>query len=225
MLNAVEPLGRPEHPRAARSSARTLRRSASLSRAITGDASFRFSPETSSLRTETGGRAGRRVRSPPATARIFVSVVYDRAAGNAFLCGFESSERWWGRVEIDAAGPGAAAWKIGFDGGDLQVAPGEEIDLESIVLRAGPDPLALLETYADDVARPHVAGGPRAAGILVQLVPIPPGGDRGPDGRDRPHGGPRLKPLGLRVIEADLGWEAGGELRAPMRTTRVSPRP
>ncbi len=140
----------------------------------------------------------------------FVSVVYDRTTKNALLCGFEGSERWWGKVEIDASTPGGAAWKIGFDGGDLAVNRGETIAFEPVVFLTGKDPWRLLELYADDVARLHPAPPlpapppvswcswyPYRLGVTEERVL-----------ETARIAAARLKPLGLKVIEIDLGWQA-----------------
>jgi hypothetical protein len=138
----------------------------------------------------------------------FMSVIYDRAAKNAFLAGFESSERWAGRVEIDASETGSADWKIGFDGGDLTVGPDETVGFEPVVFLAGRDPWRLLELYADDVARlqptpalpaPPVSWCswyPYRLGVTEKRIL-----DTARIARER------LQPLGLRVIEIDLGWQ------------------
>jgi hypothetical protein len=138
----------------------------------------------------------------------FVSVVYDRGAQNAFLAGFESSERWAGRVEIDAPETGTTNWRIGFDGGDLNIDPGEKVDFEPVVFLAGKDPWRLLELYADDAARLHPMPEPPAPpvswcswypyrlGVTEERVL-----DTARIARER------LKSLGLRVIQIDLGWQ------------------
>jgi hypothetical protein len=139
----------------------------------------------------------------------FVSVVFDRAARRAFLAGFESSGRWWGKIEIDASRLGPAAWRIGFDGGDLRIGPGETIEFEPAIFMTGADPLRLLELYADDGARLHP----------FPALPAPPVSwcswypyrlgvteDRVLD--EARIAAERLKPLGLSVMEVDLGWQA-----------------
>ncbi|MCX5771957.1 MAG: hypothetical protein NTZ09_17030, partial [Candidatus Hydrogenedentes bacterium] len=95
----------------------------------------------------------------------FVSVAYDRASRKAFLAGFESSERWSGRILIEPAPRSEAyLWRLAFDGGDLVIRPDETVRFENVVLLAGEDAWRLLETYGDLVARLHP----------VQLPPTPP---------------------------------------------------
>jgi len=141
----------------------------------------------------------------------FVSAIYDRAARMAFLAGFESSERWLGRIAMGPAGEsGGCRWHIGFDGGDLLVSAGETIEFEPIVLLAGSDPWRLLEQYAEMVCQRHP----------VQLPPTPPvswcswypyrlGVTEDRVLEDARIAAQRIGPLGLRIMELDLGWQTG----------------
>ncbi len=157
---------------------------------------------------ETAGGEPAGTAAPSRHSSDFVSVVYDRLTKNALLCGFESSERWWGRVEIDSSGLAGTAWKIGFDGGDLAIARGETVALEPVVFLTGKDPWRLLELYADGVAALHPA--PRLPAPPVSWCSWYPyrlgvTEDRILD--TARIAAERLKPLGLRIIEIDLGWQ------------------
>jgi len=157
----------------------------------------------------TGEPTGDRPRASHASD--FVSVAYDRAGRKAFLAGFESSERWVGRILIEPAPrPGAYLWRLVFDGGDLVIRPGETVRFENVVLLSGDDAWRLLETYADLVARLHP----------VQLPPTPPvswcswypyrlGVTEDRVLETARIASERLKPLGLSILELDLGWQTG----------------
>ncbi len=140
-----------------------------------------------------------------------VWVAFDRQAGAALLAGWVTSERWLGRVHLDRpAEPAAARFCAGSDGGDLRLDPGADVALEELMLSAGPDPWALLEQYAETaagrhppeiLARPPVSWCswyPYRLGVSEERVLA----------EARMAAG-RLKPLGLTVMEIDLGWQAG----------------
>ncbi|HOZ47547.1 MAG TPA: GDSL-type esterase/lipase family protein [Candidatus Hydrogenedentes bacterium] len=145
----------------------------------------------------------------PNRASDLVCVLYDRMARMALLTGFESSERWFGRFELTPrVSEGIVDWQAGFDGGDLVVEPGEALALETLLVAAGSDPWALLEQYGDAVRARHAP----------EILDVPPVSwcswypyrlgvteDRILD--TARVAAERLKPLGLSIIEMDLGWE------------------
>ena len=147
----------------------------------------------------------------------FFSVVYDRSCRMAFLAGFLTSERWIGRIHFshDPAGR-IQNWWIGFDGGDLTISPGQALELETVLLAFGPDPWALLEQYADEAAR---GSFPPLTAPESPRFHLPPPVSwcswypyRLSVSEDRVLANARLaaqrlKPLGLSIIELDLGWE------------------
>ncbi|HPO16909.1 MAG TPA: alpha-galactosidase [Candidatus Hydrogenedentes bacterium] len=139
----------------------------------------------------------------------FVSLAYDRASKLAFLAGFESSERWAGRIDMESrTDTGACRWRIGFDGGDLLVNPGEEISFEPVLFLAGNNPWHLLEHYADLVAQKHPVHLPAEPPVSwCSWYPYRLGvtEDRVLD--TARIASERLKPLGLSVLLIDLGWQ------------------
>lgn len=119
------------------------------------------------------------------------------------------------------APPAARAWlpaekvppfrrfALEFDGGDLRVDPGETVALEEIAVALGDDPHALLEDYAARTAARHgvrelpapfanwCSWYPYRLGVTEERVLANARAARA-RGLDR---------LGLRFIQADLGWE------------------
>jgi hypothetical protein len=137
------------------------------------------------------------------------SVAYDRGARMAFLAGFETSERWLGRIEIEPAAWGAGhALRIGFDGGDTRIDPGETVALEDVLFLAGDDPWRLLETYGDLVRARHNPQFPASPPVSwCSWYPYRLGVTEERILETARIAAERLKPLGLSIIEADLGWE------------------
>ncbi len=98
---------------------------------------------------------------------------------------------------------------IGFAGANLPVEPGQSITLEEFVMEVGPDPFRLLEAYADRVAERY--------GITDTIKPFANWCSWYPYRlgltEDRMQETARvaksrhLDRLGLRFIQADLGWE------------------
>ncbi|MFH1567061.1 MAG: alpha-galactosidase [Gemmatimonadota bacterium] len=144
-------------------------------------------------------------------ASDLVWTLFDAAARQSLVAGFLTSERWLGRVEVEAAADGRVTrWRLGFDGADVRLAAGSVTVLEEALLLLGPDPWRLLEAYGDAVAARHGVSGdgpvpvswcswyPYRLGVteerLVETARI---------------AARRLKPLGLSVVEVDLGWQAG----------------
>lgn len=141
---------------------------------------------------------------------LLVWVSYDSAAKQAFLVGFETENRWSGRIATEGQ-PGAqpSHWAVGFDGGDTWLDPGETV-LEDVLLLAGSDPLALLESYGDRTAARHgfqalshppiswESWYPYRLGVTEERMLA-----------NTAMAAERLKPLGLRYMEVDLGWERG----------------
>lgn len=142
-------------------------------------------------------------------ASDFFSVVYDREARRSFLAGFETSERWIGRIELSADSTGVVThWRAGFDGGDLRVDPNEAISLEPLLFLEGSDPWALMETYADLVRDRFPVSLPEQPPVSwCSWYPYRLGVTEDRILETARIGAQRLKPLGLRIIELDLGWE------------------
>jgi hypothetical protein len=140
-----------------------------------------------------------------------VSLVYDRAAGMAFLAGFLTSDRWLGKIHFNVQPDGAITyWNIGFDGGDLQVAAGQEIALESVMLAFGADPWALLERYGEASAQSSPPSLPERPPVSwCSWYPYRLSVSEERILRTAEIAAQRLAPLGLSIIETDLGWEVG----------------
>jgi len=144
-----------------------------------------------------------------ASSSDLVWVVYDRDAKMALLAGFETSERWLGRIELKANPEGQIlAWSIGLDGGDLLLNPGEEIGLEEALFLAGADPWRLLETYAEGVRHRHDARIPQMSPVSwCSWYPYRLGVTEERILENARIASQRLRPLGLSIFEIDLGWE------------------
>ncbi len=158
------------------------------------------------------GRVAPLATAPGSTrSSTLVWVAWDRQARYGLLAGFTTSERWLGRVELTTDDQGQLTrWCLGFDGGRLTVQPGQELALEEFVLLAGPDPLGLLDAYAETVkARHNPVILPTPPVSWCSWYPYRLGVS---DERALAEGrlaAARLGPLGFRIVEVDLGWEWG----------------
>lgn len=139
----------------------------------------------------------------------FVSLAYDRSSKLAFLAGFESSEQWAGRIDMESrTDTGACRWRIGFDGGDLMINPGERIVFEPVLFLAGKHPWHLLEQYADLVAQKHPVQLPAEPPVSwCSWYPYRLGVTEDRILDTARIAAERLKPLGLSVLVIDLGWQ------------------
>jgi len=136
-------------------------------------------------------------------------VAYNRKDAIALLVGFLTFDRWIGRITTRTTSDGREVQlSIGFDASDVLLEPGEQVRLEEVVLMTGPDPWALLESYADLVKEKYAirplpqspvswcSWYPYRLGVTEKLLL-----DNAVMARER------LKPFGFRYVEADLGWE------------------
>lgn len=140
-----------------------------------------------------------------------VAVVYDPNAGMALLSGFQTSERWLGRIQLTTDPGGVVVdWRLGFDGAGVRLMPGSATALEEAVLIAGPDPWALLEAYGDRVAaRHHTTVSDSTPVTWCSWYPY-----RLSVSEDRvletaQIAAQRLVPLGMSTLVVDLGWQSG----------------
>jgi hypothetical protein len=147
----------------------------------------------------------------PARASDLVWVAYDRVARQALLVGFLGSERWLGRIRLTATAAGeVTSWRIGFDGGRLAVAPGTSLEIEPLLLLAGRDPWSLLEDYAETVRARHRPVLPDEPVVSwCSWYPYRLGVTEERILENARIAAARLRPLGLKIMEVDLGWEAG----------------
>ena len=83
-------------------------------------------------------------------------LAYSLDVKKGFLVGFETSRRWLGQIKLLASPAGVIReWEVGFDGGDLMMESGEEIELENVLFFIGDDPWYLLESYGEAVQTYH----------------------------------------------------------------------
>jgi hypothetical protein len=88
------------------------------------------------------------------------------------------------------------------------MAPGQEVALEDVLLLQGPDPFVLLERYGDAVAGRHQPSLPSETPVSwCSWYPYRLGVSEERVLATARVAAGRLRPLGLRIIEADLGWE------------------
>lgn len=147
---------------------------------------------------------------PQERASDLVSVVYDPVARQALLVGFLASERWLGRIQVRANSAGSVSrWCLGFDGGALRVAPGERLPLEPVLILSGNDPWGLLLQYADAVSQRHHPPVPAEPVVSwCSWYPYRLGVTEERILAEAHIAAARLKALGLKIMEVDLGWES-----------------
>ena len=138
-----------------------------------------------------------------------VWLAYDRRVRQALLVGFRTSERFQGGIGfLPSAAGGLDAWHAGFDGGDLRLDPGVAVPIEELLITAGPDPWALLEAYGDHIHalhQPRILDRPPVSWCSWYPYRLGVSAERLME--TARIAARRLKPLGLTIIEADLGWE------------------
>lgn len=146
---------------------------------------------------------------PSTFASDDVMVIYDRAAGQALLLGFLASERWQGEIRLSVSPDGQVQrLTAGCDGGDLRLEPGDDLALEPLALLRGRDPWALLERYGELVRERHGVTCPTVPPVSwCSWYPYRLGVTEERLLAEACIAARRLRPLGLSIIEADLGWE------------------
>jgi hypothetical protein len=135
--------------------------------------------------------------------------VYNPFDRMAFLAGFLTFERWLGMVEAGFnASLGVTGWKMGFDAGDLTVDPGETVKLEDVILMIGEDPWLLLEEFGDLIRRKHGIMPLKNPPVSwCSWYPFRLSVNEEHVLENARIGAERLKSLGLKNIQVDLGWE------------------
>jgi len=149
--------------------------------------------------------------APRQGTSLSVWELYQPAAGQALLVGFDTFARWLGTVHTGyQPGQGMTAWTAGFDGGDLPLEPGEELALESMVWMVEADPWRLLERWGEHVQRRHHLQ-PLAASPVSWCSWYPYRLTVSEQAllANAQAAAARLRPLGLSIMEVDLGWERG----------------
>jgi hypothetical protein len=175
-------------------------------------AAVRLAEEASSVRlyeqTATWAQVRDLTAAAPSPSQL-CWVGYDRRSPFALAAGFLSSERWLGEIRTEGeAGQHPSSWRIGFDGGDLLVDPQERLQLEDILLQAGSDPLDLLEEFGRRVQQRHNRPVPRHSTVSwCSWYPYRLGVTEDRILANARLAAERLQPLGLEIIETDLGWE------------------
>ena len=161
--------------------------------------------------SDTSGAEPVQSVEPERTASDLVWLAFDREARMSFLVGFLSSERWRGCVETESSPEGTLLkWRMGFDGGDLLLMPGQEIPLEDTIFFIDADPWRLLEEYADKVRGRHAPAFPSTPPVSwCSWYPYRLGVTQERVLENAKIAAERLKPLGFSVMEVDLGWEKG----------------
>jgi hypothetical protein len=138
----------------------------------------------------------------------YVWAAYDGQVRAALLAGFETGERWTGHIRTSSAGGAApCGWAMGFGGGLTTIPPGAATTLEAICLMAGDDPWALLCAYGDRVRERHGVKPIEPPVSWCSWYPYRLGVTDDRAMATARIAASRLRPLGLKVIELDLGWE------------------
>jgi len=139
----------------------------------------------------------------------FVWVAYDGAEHRALLVGFETAERWLGAITTEGRpGRDPEEWRVWFDGSDVLLDPGATVPLEDLVILCGRDPVALLEHYGDLVAARHAVSLPAETPVSwCSWYPFRLGVTHERVVENARIAAERLRPLGLRIMEVDLGWQ------------------
>jgi hypothetical protein len=198
---------------------------------VSGAVAFGTLPTRVRLMEQQGGYGGRTRRlaevaatappsgaaepnEAPATATgasDLVWVAYDQEARMALLAGFLTAERWQGRIELESTPAGEVRrWRIGFDGAEVRLRGGTRVSLEEVLVLAGEDPWTLLETYADAARALHPPAFPSRPPVSwCSWYPYRLGVTEERVIENARLAAQRLKPLGFKIMEVDLGWEQG----------------
>lgn len=136
-------------------------------------------------------------------------VLWDRNARRGLLIGFLTAERWEGTIRFNPGSNGPSL-TVGFDGGDTELPGDRTIEIERCCVLSGDDPDELLDRYAELTADAHqltVQGEPPVSWCSWYPYRLSVSHDRVV--QNARVAAERLKPLGMTIIEADLGWESG----------------
>lgn len=139
----------------------------------------------------------------------YVWLAYDRTAHQGLLVAFVTADRWLGWIgSVETPDAELTRWAAYHEGGDLVLQPGERLELETLRVTAGPDPLLLLEEYGDWSAA-------RAGYRALETTPVSWNSwypyrlgvtaERVLANAELAH--QRLVPLGLDTMVLDLGWQ------------------
>ncbi len=171
----------------------------------------RVRPLTQSEGTAETGAEQDRAAAPLHSSSQYAWLAWDGEAHMALLVGFETGERWTGIIET--SGPAASMpslWRAGLAGGHVLVQPGQTVELETLSIMAGDDPWALLCRYGDRVGRRHGVRVPSKPPVSwCSWYPYRLGVSDERVLATARIAAERLRPLGLRIILLDLGWQEG----------------
>ncbi len=138
-----------------------------------------------------------------------VWMMVNSRTGNTVLTGFLTQSRWTGHIHSRRRHDlRLDRWSLGFDGGDVLLQAGGEIQLEEFVVLCGNDPHAVLDRYGatvNEVHKPHVLSEPPVSwcswyphrlGVTAEKVLA-----------NARLAKERLKKLGMKTFVIDLGWQ------------------
>jgi len=142
------------------------------------------------------------------TASQTIWEIYNPIDKRAFLVGYTTFERWNGMINTEfIIGKGVVKWSVEFDGGDTLIDPGRTV-LEDVIFMINEDPWKLLEDYANIVQRKHkisVLSEPPVS--WCSWYPYRLGVSEERILANALIAAKRLKPIGLKIMQVDLGWE------------------
>jgi len=137
-------------------------------------------------------------------------VVYNPIDSMAYGAGYTTYDRWNGVINFSMSENNEiASWWAGFDGGDTLISTGNT-PLEDMVFMIGSDPWKMLEDYGDIIQRKYnirvldespvswCSWYPHRLGVSEERVLA-----------NAEIAEERLKPLGLKYMLLDLGWQEG----------------
>jgi hypothetical protein len=136
-----------------------------------------------------------------------VSVVYNPAEGAALAVGGVTFRRWIPAVRMETGDGRVLGWRVACDGGDTLLDPGAH-PLEEVLFLAGRDPWDLLEGYGDAVQRElGIVPLTESPVTWCSWYPFRLTVSEEKMLANARVAAERLKPLGLSVMEIDLGWQ------------------
>jgi alpha-galactosidase len=136
-----------------------------------------------------------------------VWAIHNPTDGFALTVGCVTFRRWLGIITTGVGDGRVVGWRVSFDGGDTLLDPGVH-PLEDVVVLTGRDPWRLLEGYGDIVQREHgIVPLPKSPVSWCSWYPYRLTVSEERVLANARIAAERLKPLGLSIIEVDLGWE------------------
>ena len=87
-------------------------------------------------------------KTPNRFVANYTVILNDKTSGENVLAGFISTEAQAGRFDIELDAKGLASFDAVCDGDGIELAPGEQINSEELVVMSGTDGYSLLEAFA-----------------------------------------------------------------------------